>query len=384
MRYFLINYDDVKVIVEVAEISPNEKVKEFHAILHVDTIVESFHNQLQYLCVGISRLFSEALLQNAQPIFTRCFLSDAANQYTETAQSMSALLTCPISYVQQPLVDGRKIAVWMQFQTDVHSLSNGIAGYEHNGYTQYFNILVPQVDNNTTSYQQTRSLLEDYELILRQYECTMEHDCVRTWFFARDIDCDYKGVVAARKENFESNGLTKDTHFIASTGIQGSTANHNIKVLLDAYAIKGLEKSQIRFLYARENLSSTYDYGVTFERGVSIDFGDRRKVLISGTASIDNKGSIMFEGDIEKQVLRMWDNVEALLIEAECGFSDIMQMIVYLRDIADCRRVKMMFDEKFGNVPRVIVLAPICRPGWLVEMECIAIKEIENSIYRDF
>jgi enamine deaminase RidA (YjgF/YER057c/UK114 family) len=245
-------------------------------------------------------------------------------------------------------------------------------------------VLTPHDDKDTTAYQQTRLLLSDYEYKLNQYDCSIERECVRTWFFARDIDCDYRGVVVARKENFEIFGLTKNTHFITSTGIQGSSSNHNIKVLLDAYAIKGLEKSQIRFLFASTHLSRTYDYGVTFERGVSIEFGDRRKILISGTASIDNKGSILFEGDIEKQVMRIWENVEALLNEAECGFADIMQMIVYLRDIADYKQVKMMFDNKFGNVPRVIVLAPICRPGWLVEIECIAIKDIQNKMYRDF
>lgn len=384
MSCFLINYEDIKVTVEIAEFSPYNKVKEFHAILHVYEIGESFHHQLQYLSNGILRLFTDSRLHNAQPVFARCFLSDIANQYVPTEKSISTIVKCPISYVQQPPLDGDKLTVWLQFQTDVHYLSNYTEGYEHNGYTHYFTVLTPHDDKDTTAYQQTLLLLSDYEYKLNQYDCSIERECVRTWFFARDIDCDYRGVVVARKENFEIFGLTKNTHFITSTGIQGSSSNHNIKVLLDAYAIKGLEKSQIRFLFASTHLSRTYDYGVTFERGVSIEFGDRRKILISGTASIDNKGSILFEGDIEKQVMRIWENVEALLNEAECGFADIMQMIVYLRDIADYKQVKMMFDNKFGNVPRVIVLAPICRPGWLVEIECIAIKDIQNKMYRDF
>ena len=49
-------------------------------------------------------------------------------------------------------------------------------------------------------------------------------------------------------------------------------------------------------------------------------------------------------------------------------------MIVYLRDIADFRTVDDMLRQRFPNTPRVIVLAPVCRPEWLVEMECMAIR----------
>jgi len=72
-----------------------------------------------------------------------------------------------------------------------------------------------------------------------------------------------------------------------------------------------------------------------------------------------------------------------LLDEADCAFDDLMQIIVYLRDMADYKLVNKLFDQKFPTVPKVIVLAPICRPGWLVEMECIASKALFNIQYRD-
>ena len=31
---------------------------------------------------------------------------------------------------------------------------------------------------------------------------------------------------------------------------------------------------------------------------------------------------------------------------------------------------------RFPNVPRMITLAPVCRPGWLVEMECMAVRKL--------
>jgi hypothetical protein len=38
-----------------------------------------------------------------------------------------------------------------------------------------------------------------------------------------------------------------------------------------------------------------------------------------------------------------------------------------------------MFEEKFHNIPTVITLAPVCRPTWLIEMECIAVKKASND-----
>ena len=32
-----------------------------------------------------------------------------------------------------------------------------------------------------------------------------------------------------------------------------------------------------------------------------------------------------------------------------------------------------MFAEKLKGIPYVILHAPVCRPGWLVEMECMAL-----------
>ena len=86
----------------------------------------------------------------------------------------------------------------------------------------------------------------------------------------------------------------------------------------------------------------------------------------------------MYHRDIRKQTHRMWENVETLLNEADCTFNEVGQMIVYLRDIADYDLVCAMYQERFPGKPVVIVHAPVCRPGWLVEMECTAVKAIDK------
>jgi enamine deaminase RidA (YjgF/YER057c/UK114 family) len=143
---------------------------------------------------------------------------------------------------------------------------------------------------------------------------------------------------------------------------------------MDNYAIAGISKEQIQYLYAPTHLNRTSDYGVSFERGTAIHYADRRHVFISGTASINNKGEVMYPKDVVKQTHRMWDNVAALLAEAECTYDDVMEMVVYLRDVADYQTVAALYRERFAGMPYVIVHAPVCRPGWLVEMECMAVR----------
>ena len=84
----------------------------------------------------------------------------------------------------------------------------------------------------------------------------------------------------------------------------------------------------------------------------------------------------MYPKDIMKQTQRMWENVEALLKEADCTFDDVSEMVVYLRDMADYELVSDLFKERFPEKPYVIVQASVCRPAWLIEMECMAIKAI--------
>ena len=92
----------------------------------------------------------------------------------------------------------------------------------------------------------------------------------------------------------------------------------------------------------------------------------------------------MYPGDIRRQTERMWENVETLLAEAECTYEHVGHLIVYLRDIADYVVVKEMFDERFPSLPKVFLLAPVCRPGWLIEMECMAVKTINNERFPVF
>ena len=41
-------------------------------------------------------------------------------------------------------------------------------------------------------------------------------------------------------------------------------------------------------------------------------------------------------------------------------------------DPADARDVEEILCQHYPSVPHILTLAEVCRPKWLVEMECIA------------
>lgn len=356
-------------------------VKEYHVMIHVNSSRLPYTTQLEAVMNAYNSLI-EGPMKGAQAVFKRYFLSDAANQADEII--VSDVTDCAKSIIQQAPLDGTKVALWVYLMTDVQTglSQSGLYEVRHGDFRHLWNGSAHNMAAN--SEYQTRLLFNEYNMQLVEEGCTLEANCIRTWFFVNDVDLNYGGVVRARNQFFFTQGLTVHTHFIASTGIGGRQQDPNVLSQMDNYAIAGVKKEQIHYLYAPSHLNRTSDYGVSFERGTYVDYADRRQVFISGTASINNKGEVMYPKDIVKQTHRMWENVEALLAEADCTFDEIGEMVVYLRDTADYDLVKEMYEERFPGKPYVIVHAPVCRPGWLIEMECMAVKKIDKPEHAAF
>lgn len=365
---------------EISKFEVEGGVTEYHVMVHATRPEQSFQEQLDAVLNAYYNLI-DTELKGASSVIKRYFLSDAANQYDTLLASVPEAPACACSVVEQAPLNGTKVALWAYLQTEIGagSFNEGLYRVKHGAYTHLWG--GTSVSHAPSSEEQTSLLLKHYVMQLLSNGAHLADDCIRTWFFVQNVDVNYAGVVKARNEEFFTQNLTSKTHFITSTGINGRNADSSVLVQLDTYAVLGLKPEQIKFLYAPTHLNPTYEYGVSFERGTRVDYGDRRQVFISGTASIDNKGNILHVGDIRRQTERMWENVDVLLSEAECGFENVGQMIVYLRDVADYAVVNAMFEERFPGIPRVIVHAPVCRPGWLIEMECMATKEIKNEEY---
>lgn len=330
----------------------------------------------------VSSLLS-ALPENAQLVWVRFHVSDIANQYAAIMEVMKSVQVVVAVTGQAPL-SGAHIAVEayaLEGDFQIEFEANNFCKVTFANYTQLFFNADKLVSSG--SYDQMNEEFDHAEKIISGFGGTLEENLHRTWIYCRDIDNNYAGLVRARRELFEKRGMVADTHYIASTGIEGQSEPFDRLVRMDNFALFGHKREQVSYLYALENLSPTHVYGVTFERGTCITYGDRSHYYISGTASIDKEGNVMYLCDVEKQTERLLDNVEALLAEKNGSLADLRQAVVYLRDPADKAEVERVMRKRLSpETALIMVRGSICRPTWLVEMDAIAANGNGNPEYK--
>lgn len=301
--------------------------------------------------------------------YCKVFLSDILNQYDTLKASplyQDCLAQRPCTIIEQAPADGSKIALLAE------------AGHNADGFLFQSLRLSDEEAQGVSSYLQTLTLFERYIQSLQGTEMTIRDNLVRTWIYVADIDVNYDGVVRARNDVFRRYGLTADTHYIASTGIGGYSQTRHATVAIDFLSLPDVKPGQMKYLQALDHLNPTHEYGVAFERGTRLTLPDREIYYISGTASIDKQGQVLYLGDVERQTARLLDNIRALLADGEAQMSDIRYFVVYLRDYADRKTVGRYLDSHHPGIPYVLLHAKVCRPQWLVEMECMAEKDMEE------
>ena len=325
----------------------------------------AFALRISELHLLLADYLDEEQANGRQLQYSKIFLSDAQNQYQLLIESelyQKVLSPCACSIIEQPPLDGSKISILVKTSDKpasflFHSLR--LSDAETNG---------------TNSYIQTMLLFDKYIKSITQRGLTLKEHCVRTWIYVADIDVNYQGMVKARNDIFRQYGLTVDTHFIASTGIGGFSETRGASVAIDFLTYPDIQEDDKTYLKALDNLNPTHEYGVAFERGTRLTQSDDQTFFISGTASIDKFGHVVYLGDIQRQTARLLENIGALLRDGGATMNDVQYFVIYLRDASDRDVVEQFMQKAFPHTPRILVHAKVCRPEWLVEMECIAKK----------
>ena len=126
-------------------------------------------------------------------------------------------------------------------------------------------------------------------------------------------------------------------------------------------------------------LDEAYDYGSAFSRGLKLEFNGVTMLMISGTASIDEKGVSVHIGDFDAQLRRTFDNITGLLEAEGATWKDIVRTRCFLRDIdrdyAAFNKGRNEFFREQGLDPfpaSTGVQAKLCRPELLIEIEAMA------------
>ena len=362
--------------------------RERFVVVTPDTPWRLFDQQLKEMLTIYDRFADnmEGLSRRAM-VGATIFVSDIENQGAivndnDTIRAMRKI--APITVVQQPPIK-TKVAMLVHLvrrhdeKRSYNTMAQDLLTVEHGPYTHsYLRGLMGGSHPNFGIRAQTTSLFED-SLYVRDIKVS---SLVRTWFYLRNIDTDYQEFSGGRNAVFRANEITS---FPASTGIGGAGGAISHRMMMDAVAITGLQEGQSNPMSAPGFMGDTTDYNVTFERGREVIYGDRRHLYISGTASINTKGEIMFLGDAMNQTRRAIVNVECLLENHDAKLSDMRYLIVYVRDMHDAAVVEHeIVHSGLREVPRIIVQASVCRPGWLVEMEGLAIDNKGDSRFSPF
>lgn len=304
---------------------------------------------------ALSEVTEQINLLPQKPSFVKLFCSDAQNQAGMLRDAIRKIDCNAVTFVEQPPLDGSRVCAL------VHCAA------QNPGFVFHSFRLSEEEAAGLDSYAQTRLLFDRYRSVAAGMQ--MATHLVRTWIYVRDIDANYAGVVRARNDVFAEEGLSHTSHYIASTGIGGGSESRSVLVSMDFLSYPAIRESDKTYLKALSHLSPTHDYGVAFERGVKVSLPGGDRYYISGTASIDSKGCVLYEGDVMAQTGRLLENISALLEEGGSSLDATKYFIVYLRDISDFAAVEDYMRRRFPDKPHVIVEGRVCRPSWLIEME---------------
>ena len=340
--------------------------KEYHAVFIPPAGMPDVARQLDFA----TRAFPAASGHpNAVPVWRRFYMSDVVNLRPQLGDDWPAAE----SFIGQALPGGERAAALCYYVDDAQVERRGNTTImqrrtlQHHYYTGQFSTAA------STTSAQTRALFRALLQQTNRLGASFADDVLRTWIYINDIDNRYSDMVGARRDFFRQVGLTPETHYIASTGIEGKSHVPRALLHADLFAIKGIPAAQVTYLNAPAHLGRPDRYGVTFERATLVAHGDRTLLLVSGTASIDPLGNILFPLDVQAQTLRTIQNIEALLREGGATAADLTHAIVYLRDPSDYSLVSSLVASAWPSVPALYTVAPVCRPGWLVEIECSAL-----------
>ena len=129
-----------------------------------------------------------------------------------------------------------------------------------------------------------------------------------------------------------------------------------------------------------------YERPSSFSRALRIDVGNVAILLISGTASIDERGDTVHVGDFRAQQRRTYENITKLLASEGATWHDIVRTTCYLRDIERDYQAfneeRTIFFKEQGLDPLPAstgIQAILCRPDLLIEIEAIAMFRRESQ-----
>jgi len=193
-------------------------------------------------------------------------------------------------------------------------------------------------------------------------------DIARTWFYNDEILAWYDDFNRVRtafyaKQKFRFGSLP------ASTAVRGRNPR-GAALTFGAWAVVPVSSGVTVREIASPLQCPAPAYGSSFSRAMEISSGGRKRLLVSGTASIEPGGKTMWLGDVVKQIALTMQVVEAMLRPCGLGFGDVTRATAYFKHAADQKFFqRWLRDHALEAMPVVPVHCDICRDDLLFEIE---------------
>jgi len=230
------------------------------------------------------------------------------------------------------------------------------------------------VEKTLPCAEQTRLVLEDLQAVfaLAGFELA---DTVRTWFFLDNILSWYDGFNQARSKIY--SGIKFRTGSLpASTGV-GAKNSAGAALALAAWAFRPLDRNAFAEEVASPLQCPAPAYGSSFSRAMEVSTNSRRRLFVSGTASIAPGGKTLWTGDVRRQVDLTMEVVEAVLRSRGFTLADLTHATAYFRNPTDAAiYTEWLRVNQLSGMPVISAQCDVCRDDLLFELEA----EAESNI----
>ncbi|MCW3998961.1 MAG: RidA family protein [Candidatus Bathyarchaeota archaeon] len=119
-----------------------------------------------------------------------------------------------------------------------------------------------------------------------------------------------------------------------------------------------------------------------YSHAISVE-GNYRTIYIGGQNAVNEKGNVVGENSLKEQTIKVLENIEKILMEADAKLEDIVKFNIYLVEGQKPQEGFEAFQQKWRSqkapVITVVFVAGLGNPNWLVEIEAVAVTPTKHN-----
>lgn len=219
----------------------------------------------------------------------------------------------------------------------------------------------------STPFEQTLQTLDIINNILSSLNMNFSN-VVRTWFYLDQILEWYPEFNEARTKFYRENNIF-NTIIPASTGI-GASNLHGTVLVASALAIRPKHSKVLISSVSSPMQCEAYEYKSSFSRAIEITYPVYRRLLISGTASIDEDGNSVHIGNLSMQIDQTMKVLDGIIKSRGYNWNDVIRSIAYFKNLTNYQFFRdYCLHKRLPEFPVCLCESDICRDDLLFEIE---------------